>query len=162
MSLDNLPLFSALHSRMNWLNNRQQLISQNVANSDTPGFIPKDLKSQDFKALLRGQASGAGVNAHMVPLAGGGLGAGSSLTSAKRPVSMWATHQNHMAVNPPPAPIDGEHKAPDSETKLDGNSVVLEEEMLKMAESRMAYDEAVTFYQKSMQLLQLASRQPGR
>jgi flagellar basal-body rod protein FlgB len=44
---------------------------------------------------------------------------------------------------------------------MDGNSVVLEEEMMKMAESRMAYDAAISFYQKSLGMLRLASRRPG-
>ena len=36
---------------------------------------------------------------------------------------------------------------------MDGNSVVVEEQMLKMAESRMAYDAAIGFYQKSMSMI---------
>ena len=51
--------------------------------------------------------------------------------------------------------------APDSETTLDGNSVVVEEQMLKMAESRMAYDAAIGFYQKSMQMIRMAAKKPG-
>ena len=50
----------------------------------------------------------------------------------------------------------------DSETTLDGNSVVLEEEMLKMADARMSYDAAIGFYQKSLNMLRLAVRAPGR
>ena len=51
---------------------------------------------------------------------------------------------------------------PDSETKLDGNQVVLEEQMMKMSEARMNYDAAIGFYQKSMTLLRMAARAPGR
>ena len=51
--------------------------------------------------------------------------------------------------------------SPDSETTPDGNSVVVEEQMLKMAESRMAYDAAIGFYQKSLNMLRLAARKPG-
>ena len=39
---------------------------------------------------------------------------------------------------------------------------VLEEEMLKMAESRMAYDAAIGLYQKSMAMITLAAKVPGR
>ena len=52
--------------------------------------------------------------------------------------------------------------APDSETTLDGNSVVVEEQMLKMAESRMAHDAAIGFYQKSLSMIRMAARPPGR
>ena len=52
-------------------------------------------------------------------------------------------------------------RSPDSETTLNGNAVVLEEEMIKMAESRMNYDAAISFYQKSMGMLRLATKRPG-
>ena len=52
-----------------------------------------------------------------------------------------------------------EREAP--EASLDGNSVVVEEQMLKMAESRMAYDAAIGFYQKSMSMIRMAARKPG-
>jgi flagellar basal-body rod protein FlgB len=51
--------------------------------------------------------------------------------------------------------------SPDSETTLDGNSVVLEEEMMRMSQSRMDYDTAVSFYQQAMTMLQTAAKRPG-
>ena len=48
--------------------------------------------------------------------------------------------------------------APDSETTVNGNSVVLEDEMMKMTQARMDYDAAVAFYQQSMQLLNTAAK----
>ncbi len=51
---------------------------------------------------------------------------------------------------------------PGTETTLNGNSVVLEEEMIKMADARMNYDAAITFYQKSLNILRLAKKSPGR
>ena len=50
---------------------------------------------------------------------------------------------------------------PDSETTLDGNSVVLEEEMMKMTQARTDYEAAIGFYQKSLNLLRTAARAPG-
>ena len=41
-------------------------------------------------------------------------------------------------------------EAPESETTLDGNQVVLEDQMMKMTEARMDYDAAIGFYQKSL------------
>jgi flagellar basal-body rod protein FlgB len=49
-------------------------------------------------------------------------------------------------------------QAPDSETTLNGNAVVLEEEMIKMSDARMNYDAAISFYQKSLNLIRMASR----
>ena len=44
MATDDISIFAMLKSRLGYLSDRQQVIAQNVANSDTPGFTPKDLK----------------------------------------------------------------------------------------------------------------------
>ncbi|MDB5453182.1 MAG: flgB, partial [Caulobacteraceae bacterium] len=53
-------------------------------------------------------------------------------------------------------------KSERSETTLNGNGVTLEEEMMKMTDARMSYDAAIGFYQKSLGLLRMAARAPGR
>jgi flagellar basal-body rod protein FlgB len=40
--------------------------------------------------------------------------------------------------------------------------VVLEDQMIKMTDARMNYDAAIGFYQKSLSLLRMAARAPGR
>ena len=75
------------------------------------------------------------------------------------------THQEHMvspnARRPGAAAGFKATKSEVLETTLDGNSVSLEEEMLKMSEARMSYDAAIGFYQKSLGLLRLATKRPG-
>ena len=130
-----LPLLSQIKGRLSWLDERQRVIAQNVANADTPGYVGRDLNQPtDFARAL----------------AEGGNG-----------VRMVRTSAMHIAPAGPTARFES-RSAPDSETTLDGNSVVVDEQMLKMAESRMAYDAAIGFYQKSMQMLRLAARPPGR
>ena len=138
MSFADLPLLSQIKGRLSWLDERQRVIAQNVANSDTPGYVSRDLNQPtDFARAL----------------AEGGRGGG---------VRMVRTSAMHIAPTGGPVARFESRKAPDSETTLDGNSVVVEEQMLKMAESRMAYDAAIGFYQKSMQMLRMAARPPGR
>lgn len=142
MRLDDIPLFSTLKSRMGWLNNRQKLVAENVANSDTPGYVPRDLKPQSFDQALRA--------------------AGQAAPGALPPVKIWRSEPGHMAA--PDSKVTtsfGSQKVADSETTLDGNAVVLEEQMMKMAESRMAYDAAISLYQKSLSMLRTAARAPG-
>lgn len=133
MSITDIPLLNQIKGRLGWLDDRQRVISQNVANSDTPGYVARDLKApSDFAEALK---------------TGGGL-------------KMVATNVHHIA----PAGQAARFQAvvtPDSETTLDGNAVVVEEQMLKMAESRMAYDAAIGFYQKSMQMIRMAAKKPG-
>ena len=56
----------------------------------------------------------------------------------------------------------GAVSAPDDEARLDGNQVVLEDQMMKMGETRTQYEAAVGIYVKAMNLLQMAARQPGK
>ena len=130
-----ISVFQLMKARMQMLGERQKVIAQNVANSDTPGYGARDLKVPDsFAEVVRS-----------------GGGSGLTVTSAR-----------HIpAANQPDARFT-QAKAPDSETTLDGNSVVVEEQMLKMAESRMAHDAAIGFYQKSLAMLRMAARPPGR
>ena len=53
MELTNLPVFGLIRQRMNWLNQRQEVIAQNVANADTPAYLAQDLKAFDFKNVIR-------------------------------------------------------------------------------------------------------------
>jgi|TARA_R110002124_G_scaffold42793_6_gene131667 flagellar basal-body rod protein FlgB len=134
MGFSDLPLLDQIKGRLSWLDERQRVIAQNVANSDTPGFVGRDLKAPtDFATALR---------------QGGAL-------------QMTRTSANHIAPTATQSRFQTS-AAPDSETTLDGNTVVVEEQMLKMAESRMAYDAAISFYQKSMNMLRMAARAPGR
>jgi flagellar basal-body rod protein FlgB len=146
MGPDDIPLFGMLKSRLGYLTERQKLIAQNVANADTPGYRPNDLKAFSFQASLMNQTSGSAYR-----------GGPSAPTSG---VSMMATSAAHMA---PTKVASGwrEAEKPDSETTLDGNAVSLEDQMLKMTDARMNYDAAISFYQKSMNMLRQAARKPN-
>jgi len=134
MKLDEMPLFTLLKGRLGHLTQRQRLISQNVANADTPGYVGRDLGRFTFAEAVKAQRGTGGMaRTDAAHLAG-----------PKRTQTVWSSRA-----------------APDSSTTLDGNAVVLEEQMIKMAESRADYDAAVGFYQKSLNLVRLASRRPG-
>jgi flagellar basal-body rod protein FlgB len=139
MKIDDIPLFAMLRSRLGYLSQRQVVISQNVANSDTPGYASRDLKPFTFDAKLMAQGAVVGMQsttnpAHMMP-AKSRLGGASAFRSTRASVS---------------------------ETTLDGNSVSLEDEMMRMSDARMSYDAAVGFYQKSLEMLRMATRAPGK
>ncbi|HUZ12949.1 MAG TPA: flagellar basal body rod protein FlgB [Caulobacteraceae bacterium] len=134
MNLGGVPIFAMLKSRLDYLSARQRLIAENVANSDTPGYAPKDLKP--FTVTGPGLA-----------LAG---------------VAATLTSPMHLAA-PATAALSGDRAivSPDSETTLNGNSVVLEDEMMKMTQARTDYDAAVGFYQQALNMIQTAIRRPG-
>ena len=140
MNIDTIPLFSMLRSRLGYLSQREGLISQNVANASTPNYAPRDLEGFSLSGAMRASESGGGA---------GGLEAAPAA-------------EGHIALSAPKT--GGAWRAqvmPDSEATLDGNQVVLEDQMLKMNEARMNYDAAVGFYQKSLNMIQMAIRKPG-
>jgi flagellar basal-body rod protein FlgB len=53
-------LFQLISARMSWLSQRQVVLSQNIANADTPDYQPKDLRVADFTRLVEGFADRPG------------------------------------------------------------------------------------------------------
>jgi len=135
MYLNQIPLFAMLKGKLDYVNDRQRLIAQNVANADTPGYSPSDLKPFTIPAALSKPVS-SGVTAVRTNVA--------HMSGTTKPATTWKT-------------VTG----PDSEVQLDGNQVVLEEQMMKMTEARLDYDAAIGLYQKSIGMLRLAARKPG-
>lgn len=45
MNPTRLNLFDLAERRLGWLNQRQTLLAENIANADTPGWSPRDLPS---------------------------------------------------------------------------------------------------------------------
>ena len=51
MSDNGLGLFTLAERRLSWIDRRQGLLAQNIANANTPGFVAKDL--QPFARTLQ-------------------------------------------------------------------------------------------------------------
>jgi len=132
MDLNGLRVFNMLKSRMNWLQERQKVVSENVANADTPGFKAKDLKALTFKERMAN-----------LPLAdtSPSTAQGASFIAIKPSINRG---------------YYSETKANDYETSPVGNSVVLEEQMMKSAETQNDYDTMSNLYKKQVGLLKLA------
>ncbi len=129
MAISDLPIFSMLRTRMNWHQERQRLLAENVANADTPGYRPRDLSPLDFGRQVQ-QASG------QLQLA---LSAPGHLTGAGAAGSRFA-----MA------------RSENYDVKPMGNAVKLEDEMMKVAANQMDHQAAISLYARSMGLLKTA------
>jgi flagellar basal-body rod protein FlgB len=128
MAISDLPIFSMLRTRMNWHQERQRLLAENVANADTPGYRPRDLAPLDFGRQVE-QASGQLQLALTSPahLTGGGAGTGFAVDRS------------------------GKH-----DVRPAGNAVNLEDEMMKVAANQMDHQAAISLYSRSMGLLKTA------
>ena len=139
MDINAIPLFSMLKSRLGYINAREKLISENVANADTSNYSPKDLQAFDVSKALEGDGPQTGV------------------------VRPAMTDPGHLAPQTLQSQIQWKVvDTEDSQATLSGNKVTLEDEMSKMTEARMNYEAAVGFYQKAMSLLQMAAKVPGK
>ena len=137
MRLTGLPVLTALKDALDYNSERSRVLAENVANADTPGYTPRDIAGGDFASAMAAERRGVQGATRMV-----------------------RTNPLHMA--PPQAAtrswrVDA---TADSETTLDGNGVVLEEQMTKVAESRMNYEAALGLYQKTLSLIRIAIKSP--
>lgn len=131
MNLHDIPIFGMLRAKMSWLNERQRVIAENIANSSTQGYKSRDLAKLSFNDLLQ-----------------------------------MAHDQARAFEGPPGAADDNQKKAAtfkpkvveDGEMTPNGNSVVLEEQMMKVSETQTEYQSAVEIYRKGINLLRMAVR----
>ncbi|MEZ0223772.1 MAG: flagellar basal body rod protein FlgB [Alphaproteobacteria bacterium] len=135
---------SAMLTKMNWIEERQKVLAQNISNADTPGYAPMDVKPLDFKNLL--QSSTSAVS----------LGASASSTPAS---SLAKTDAKHIGAGGE-ATIGGktptgEEKSP-YEVSPAGNAVILEEQLIKMNQNYTDYQFTTNLYQKNMDMLKQA------
>jgi flagellar basal-body rod protein FlgB len=146
MRPDDVSVLALLRQSMSFNTERQRVISENVANANTPGYTAKDLDESEFNRAvqrqLRGHEAGNGPSRVRMLTSEAGHMSGSAGGSASR---NWGTTD-----------------APDSETTVNGNSVVLEEQMVRAQETRMQYESALTLYQKSLGLIRMAIKPAGR
>ena len=131
MSISDLPVLSALRTKMQWHQARQRVLSENVSNSDTPNFKPRDLVEPKFNA------SGA-------------------VTSSMGQLSMMRTSSTHMAASDAVGKSFDANNKVGFETRPAGNAVSLEEEMMKVSANQMDYAAVTSLYSKSLGLLKTA------
>jgi len=129
MDLPDVPLLSMLRQRMNWLNQRQDTLAQNVANADTPGYVARDLKPLDFEQALGQTSNGA---------------------------ALMTTNARHIALTPSHMAKFDDREAPDQESSPNGNSVALEAEMVKVSDTQAQFAAAANLYAKAMTLMKTA------
>ena len=52
MPISQFPILSALRTKMQWHQERQRVLAENVANADTPSFRPRDLAPPKLEATM--------------------------------------------------------------------------------------------------------------
>ncbi len=133
MDLTSLTVFDQMQQKMHWLSVRQAVLSQNVANADTPGYVPSDLKPFTFGQHLElAKALPMTITnvSHVMP-------GGASML----PISI----KDAVAVETNPA----------------GNKVSLEDQLTKVADTGMEYQMLTNLYRKQVSMMKTAIGRGG-
>ena len=77
-------------------------------------------------------------------------------------MTLARTNPGHMTPGGGSASTQRRSRATTAETTIDGNAVVLEEQMARAAETRMQFETGIALYQKGLELVRMAARAPGR
>lgn len=131
MSITDLSVFQAIKSKMRWHQSRHAVLAENVANADTPGYRAHDLKKMTFGDEMAAQL-------------------------ATRPVSATVTNSRHMAAA---MSGNGQFRTEDAhqfEVRPSGNSVVLEEQMMKATANQLDFQAASSLYSRGLGMLKTA------
>ena len=127
MPISDFPILSMLRQRMEWHQERQRVLAENVANSDTPNYQAKDQTPPDFSQQVRvaSLALERTNAAHIEAAAGDGSG-------------FVGNHSGRFEVRPR------------------GNTVTHEDEMMKVASNQMDFEAVTSLYTHSLNLIKLA------
>ncbi|HZR72756.1 flagellar basal body rod protein FlgB [Bradyrhizobium sp.] len=131
MAISDLPTLSILRTKMQWHQERQSVLADNVSNSNTPNFRPRDLVEPKFE-IGSGKVDGGATTLAMARTSTGHIGADGA------------------------DPTFGENKRAGFLTRPAGNAVSLEDEMLKVSANQMDYAAVTSLYSKSLHLIKTA------
>ncbi|WP_010214891.1 flagellar basal body protein [Sphingomonas sp. PAMC 26621] len=124
--------------QMKHLAERQRVVAQNIANSETPGFKAQDVAAPDFGTLLDGGGSSSVAAPRVAPTA-------AMVALGARPGAGTALIPDRDTF----------------ETKPDGNTVTLEDQLLKMGQIQADFAAVTGIYRKQQALLQTALGKHG-
>ena len=129
MPISNIPILTMLRTQMQWHQERQRVLAENVANADMPNFRPHDLAP---------------------PAAGP-----STTTVASAGLTLARTDAGHLAGSAAGGSQFAD-RAGGYEIRPAGNAVNLEDEMIKVASNQMDYQTVTSLYSRSLGLIKTA------
>ena len=130
MDLNKITIVAAMKKRMAWYARRQEVLAQNIANADTPNYVPGEMKKFKFREIVRHEDS----NINM---------------TATRPQHLIGRRKRNSAFK-----VEVVRKP--YETAPDGNAVILEEQMMKVGETSLKHKLMTELYKKHMTMFRMA------
>lgn len=137
MELTNLPMFGIMRGRLSWLNQRKEVLAQNIANSDTPDFGAKDIQKFDARREIS-KTPNFRVNV--------------ALTDPQHLKGRSSAGSGVFKENVERRPY---------ETAPAGNAVILEEQMVKINETAVNHELVTSLYRKHLGMIKMAIGRGG-
>ncbi|MEI6986290.1 MAG: flagellar basal body rod protein FlgB [Rhodospirillaceae bacterium] len=137
MDLNSMGVFKLITKKMEWLSQRQEVVAQNIANVDTPKFKPSDVSPFSFRSAIESHQR------QLVPA-----------------ITDPAHQRAARSGNGDSGSVTRRDRKP-YETKLDGNAVVVEQQMLKLSETAQDYGLVTNLYKKNVSMLRMALGRSG-
>lgn len=134
MDLTQIPLFRTISRRLGFLEERQRVLAENVANVDTPGFQPRDVKSPNFAKLA---------------------------DVALKQLKTAATDPHHIIQDANAHRDEQPEQAGKYEVTVSGNGVNLEDQLLKISKTNFDHQTMIDLYRKQVGLLKIALDRGG-
>ncbi len=134
MAINDLPILSALRTKMQWHQERQRVLAENISNANTPNFKPRDLVEPKFD----------------------NKGAPASVGGTMGSLAMMRTSTSHIGVSGAAQTFNGDGGKSGFQTRPAGNAVNLEDQMMKVSANQMDYAAATSLYSRSLGLLKTA------
>lgn len=135
MTTENITLFQAMNAKMHYLDQRQKVISQNIANADTPDYKAKDLSQVDFGAVLKNITK----DDSKVPA-----------------VTLETTNPNHIPFSGKIADARINAQKMAYEVSPSKNAVEMEEQLVKANDVQMNYNLMLNLYRSNMDMMRSA------
>lgn len=136
-------ILGGIEREMRHLAERQRIIAQNIANSETTGYKAREVEAPNFADLLAQQDAGGGTPRIARPRVS--LTAGMTALGARGTMSGGSIVLDHNVT----------------ETKPDGNNVTLEDQLLKMGQVQADFAAMTSLYRKQQGLLKTALGKGG-
>jgi flagellar basal-body rod protein FlgB len=134
-------LVAGIGREMKHLAERQRVIAQNIANSETPGFKAREVEAPDFGDLLAAQNVGGGPRIGRPSV---------QITSGMAALGARPVQAGHLVFD-----------KDISETKPDGNNVTLEDQLLKMGQLQADFAAMTNLYRKQQAMMRTALGKGG-
>jgi flagellar basal-body rod protein FlgB len=132
MAITDIPILSMLRTRLQWAQERQRVLAENVANADTPKYRGRDLTAPKFEEPT--QVTPATVST----------------------VSLARTESGHISGLGNTGSAFRTESKDKFEVHPTGNTVNLEDEMMKVAANQMDYQAVTALYTRSLNLMKTA------